>query len=260
MEKDKGSQEIKRFKRMVQILGEVQKKEGEWNWKEGEKKLKEAEEIFRDISASWETYREEQALRLQGLRSMVLAPEYGKRLEEELKKNQLAVAGSFPEYMVPPLKLVIDTANMEIRVMYGKKKKVLYALEPEKAAREIAQYWQKITRGRFNREEFVQALLAAYQYANREVYREKEVLWGRAVPLETIYSILTLHRGFRREYTREQFMFDIARVRESLGAGIAGYRLEFGYARHQERAMVVIDSQGREHRLKSINFYKEGEE
>jgi len=260
LEKDKGGLEIKSFKRMVQVLGEVQKKESEWNCKEGEKKLKEADEIFRYLSASWEKQREEQALRLQSLRNMVLDPEYGKRLEEELKKNQLAVAGGFPEYMVPPLKLFVDTENMEIRVMYGRKKKVLYILEPERAAREIAKYWQKITRGRLNREEFVQALMAAYQYANREVYREKEVLWGRAVPLEIIYNILTLHRGFRREYTREQFMFDIARIRESLGAGLAGYRLEFGYARHQERAMVVIDSQGREHRLKSINFYKEGEE
>lgn len=246
-------------KKFLKVLGELEKSLEAWNVKGAEKKFKEGEEIWEKIRFFWDKSREEGQQELAKARDAILKPDYQQRLESELKKKGFSWSGKFPEYSIPPLKVVIDAANGETRIFYGRKRQVVYSLEPVFLVGEIFKYWNRITGTRFNEDQFLQSLLNAYKYVNREVYREEEVLWGRAVPLESIYNILTLHRNFRQEYTKEQFMFDIGRIRKKFGAGVDGYRLEFGYARNQEQAMVVIDSQGREHRLSSLNFYKEGE-
>lgn len=246
-------------RRFLKVLGELEKDMEAWNVKGAEKDLKEAEEIFERIRMYWDKAREEGDKELTGIRDSILKADYQQRLESEMKKKGLFWTGSFPEYVIPPLKVVVDAANKETHIFYGRKRQTVYALEPGVLAGEIFKYWSRITGSRFNEEHFLRSLLNAYKYVNREIYREREVLWGRAVPLESIYNILTLHRNFRQEYTKEQFMFDVGRIRERFGAGIDGCRVEFGYARNQERAMVVIDSKGREHRLSSINFYREGE-
>ena len=102
-------------------------------------------------------------------------------------------------------------------------------------------------------------LLQAYKFANKMAYREEDVIWGRAVGLDVIYELLTVKQSARQEYPKPLFVYNLGRLKEQFDLTHDGYRLELGFARNQSRALLVVDSQGRESRLSSLTVYKVAE-
>jgi hypothetical protein len=76
-----------------------------------------------------------------------------------------------------------------------------------------------------------------------------------------LYEIMTLKQTARQDYPKQFFVFDLGLLKESSMLELNEFRFELGFARNQARAIVVVDSSGRESRISSLTVYKgEGDE
>lgn len=182
--------------------------------------------------------------------------DYRDRLDTALKNTGIPITGDFPQYEAIPFKLTINTDSMEARMAFGRKSQRITAMNPEALALWASSIYKKTIGKKFDTAAFMKDLLEAYNYANRLTFREGDILWGKAVPLELIYTLFSVKKSVRLEYSKIAFMYEIGRLKENSDMSIEGYKFEFGFARNQSRAMTILDSQGRESKISSLTIYK----
>jgi hypothetical protein len=115
--------------------------------------------------------------------------------------------------------------------------------------------YQAVVGRKFEADRLMNDLLEAYKIANQMIYRHEKVLWAKAVGLETIYTLLTLRRSARVEYPRPLYLFELGRLKELVNPQVGEYSFELGFARDQFKALLIVDSQGRESHLSSLTIH-----
>lgn len=228
----------------------------EWSIKDIDALFLKCEKDILLLEEHWSTIRGLVKKEIPELSVLLENDEYINQLQSSMNAVGLQYQGEFPEYQLPPFKLFIDTKQLEARLSMGRKTQRINSLFPQALISLVKKSYDKVVQKKIDSKRFLQDLLPAYEIANRLTYGGNDVLWGRAVPLLKIYELLTIRRAAKQEYSKEQFLFDVGRMKEQFGLILDGYRFELGFARNQSKALVIVDSQGREHHLSSITVYR----
>lgn len=184
--------------------------------------------------------------------------EYILDLETSLKEQKLPLIGEFPEYSIPPFKLVINKEAFEIKLFFGRKFDKTTIMKPKEIAIWVQNKYKKITNKKFDTSGFMKELIEAYKVVNKCTYREKDIIWGKAVKILDIYSILTLKRSTKLDYPKQLYMYELAQLKENSEMVYEDCKFELGFARNPTDAIVIVDSKGVESRISSLTIYKEG--
>ena len=104
----------------------------------------------------------------------------------------------------------------------------------------------------FNALTFVSELSDAYDMAVLKLKKHPE----SDIYLTSLYKFLAPMSRFRKDYDQQNFAFDLARLYIS---GIEetknGRRFQFGPSRNGNKAIRILDKEGREQFLATIRFY-----
>ncbi len=166
---------------------------------------------------------------------------YAASLQQECQRLGLSLQNHFPEYILPPLSVKIDVKGKCARVGT----RTITSLEPKALAKEIHKIYRRIGAD-FNPERFANALIVVYDAITGGEN-------GRAVPLRTIYEVLTARSG-AREYPLTQFSSDISLLRQRTNLTHNNRRLRFSqpYSRGADKAIPVYDATGERENLSAI--------
>lgn len=186
--------------------------------------------------------------------------EYISDLDISLKEQKLPLIGEFPEYLIPPFKLVINKGAFEIKLFFGRKSEKITIMKPGEIAIWVLNKYKKITNKKFDTSNFMKDLIEAYKIVNKLTYREKNIIWGKAVKLLEIYNVLTLKRSTKLDYPKQLYMYELAQLKENSEEMLyEDYKFELGFTRNQTDAIVIVDSKGAESRISSLTIYKGGD-
>ncbi len=182
---------------------------------------------------------------------------YQAALEEAMRLKELPFEGEFPNYTTGPFKMEVTIPKHSITFKFGRKVKKLNFLEPNAVANAVSSYYRKITKRPFDADRFAKDLQVAYEFANRLIYQDRIVKWGNVVLLKELYKLLTLRAMSRREYSENQYIYDLSLFRQS-EMRFNGYHFELGPSREVGRTYLLIDPDSkREVRVSSLIIYKE---
>ena len=241
------------IRRLAKQWKQIKKSKMDWDFQTLTKTLVSFENDLQQLSQSWDDKLQCLNEWVVSQQSWINSPAYTEAIEEALKTAKIPFQGSFPEYDFPPFKLVFK--DDVVRLWLGKMQEKTTCLSPLAIAEWVSKNYKRVIEKKFDIERFLKELLAAYQKGNQINYREEHVMWGKAVPLELIYELLTLKQSAKKEYPKSLFVFEIARLKEQFEVQHEGYVFELGYARKQEKAFLIIDSKGHDHRLSSLTIY-----
>ena len=237
----------------------VKKAKAVWDFRNLQKTQTAYAEELAELTELWPVCREQLAEDTQADSEYVRSEAWRAELEEALQAAGIPLQGSFPQYEFPPFKLTISLDSQEAKLGMGRRSERTRSLQAQTLAAWVNGHYQAMIGKSFDAPAFMKDLLQAYQFANKVAYREEEVLWGRAVSLELVYELLTLKQTAKQEYPKAMFIFHLARLKEQFDLTYKEYRMELGTARNQAKALLLIDSQGREHRVSSLTLYKVAE-
>ncbi len=241
---------------------------GRWDLKRLEQSRSRIVPIVAKLADNWQLFATEAAAEETRIRETLASPDYATALEAALGAAGVPFSGEFPEYMLPPYKLTIQTEAGEARLSLGRRSERSSELEPGTLADWVRMRYLRVTSRRFNANALMRDLLDCYRMAVaiqypeqvREEMQKPADRAGLAVPLQLIYQLLTLRSSSRQEYPRQFFLYDLGLLTELPELVYRDYRFELGFARNQGVAQVIVDSQGREHRFSSLTVHKEATE
>lgn len=247
---------IKKLVRDWHVLKNISKS---WNIKDSIQIASKMALLTDELKENWSTLQEETNLVLDEIKQSLSSQEFILSVEKAIKDLGVPLAGEFPNYDLPPFKLSISLENFEARLSLGRKNERTSSLNPQELAKWVSLRYKKISGRKFNLPAFLKDMLEAYSVSNRLNYREKDTAWGRAVPLNDIYELLTLKQTSRQDYPKQFFMYDLGLLKEQSTISYGEYRFELGFARNQSKSILIVDSLGRESRISSLTIYKEVE-
>lgn len=159
------------------------------------------------------------------------------------------VKGEYPVYEMFPYKTRIDAENQDL---YLDRKKV-QCMRPLHFIKMVKTGQDKLMKASFNALTFANELADAYDMA---LLKKKKASDADCYLLD-LYKILAPMGRFRKDYDQQSYAFDLARL---YTAGIEeikdGRRVQFGPSRNNNKAIRILDSEGREQHLATIRFYK----
>ncbi len=244
-------------KRLLKSLILTRKAVENWDFKTLKRMLAALGDDTKLLAVRHEELRPEIVSALKAEQEFVAGEDYPGALETALREECLPLQGSYPRYELHPFKLTVDSEQEVVTLTVGRKSERTSALAPQHVAAWVVARYKKLVEKRFESQQFCSELLDAYCIGNQLAYQKNEVMWGRAVPLATIYKLLTVRRSAKQEYPKEQYTYELGRLKEQFQIRYKDYRFEFGFARNQSNAFLVIDSQGRESRLEGLIVHVE---
>ena len=173
---------------------------------------------------------------------------FASQLLEQCREAGIDVIGEFPVYEMFPYRVRI---SVEEEAVYLDRKK--YALlRPKSLVALIKSSQERLYKASFNAASFANELAAAYDLA--ELSNPKKA--GGDVYLTTLYKYLVPMARSRKEYDQQSYAFDIARLFDSEEVELkGGLRYQFGPSRNNNKALRILDREGREHYLATIRFF-----
>ncbi len=162
------------------------------------------------------------------------------------------IKGEFPIYEVFPYRVRIDSENLDLYV----NRKKLQCLRPRVFAQNIKAAREKLMKASFNAAAFASELAEAYDTALMRQSGGKAYAKDSDCYLTRIYPYLAPMSRHRREYDKQSYAFDLARLYISGVDQIKdGRRLQFGPARNNGNAIRILDGGGAEQFLATIRFF-----
>lgn len=211
------SSKLARLRRVAQ---QVDKASGRWDLRQLRQRLPELSQAAADAAGS--------AREADLLLSAWTTPEagaaiaaYAAEIERAARQARLPLTGDFPEYEAFPLTIRVDLPGEQVLV--GRRR--LGTLEPAALVRELQRQFQAVHSSSFNARRFMQSLVRSY-----DLLIGSGSAKGRGVQLLDIYGVLTLRTG-TAGYSRQEFAFDIFRLRRESDLTFEGRRLAFMNAR-----------------------------
>ncbi len=207
--------------------------------------------------AQLQTVNETTSESIDGLKGVLLGFDSREYIESGLFASQfleqcrevgIDVIGEFPVYEMFPYRVRI---SVEEEAVYLDRKK--YALlRPKSLVALIKSSQERLYKASFNAASFANELAAAYDLA--ELSNPKKA--GGDVYLTTLYKYLVPMARSRKEYDQQSYAFDIARLFDSEEVELkGGRRYQFGPSRNNNKALRILDREGREHYLATIRFF-----
>lgn len=177
--------------------------------------------------------------------------DFAKQMLEYCKESQVDVRGEFPVYEMFPYKVRIDTDNQDI---YLDRKKVP-CMRPQSFVQTVKAGRDKLMKAGFNAQSFLNELADAYDLAVLKLKKAPEA----DIYLTSLYKFLAPMSRFRKDYDQQSFSFDIARLYAASDVELTknGRRYQFGPSRNNNKALRILDSEGREQFLATIRFFAE---
>ncbi len=158
------------------------------------------------------------------------------------------VKGAFPVYEMFPYRVRLDSENQDL---YLNRKKI-QCMRPLSFVAIVKAGQDKLNRASFNAQTFAGELCDAYDIA---LLRDGKRA-GADVYLSTLYKLLAPMGRHRRDYDQNSYAFDLARLYGSeVEETKSGRRLQFGTSRDNNKAIRILDTEGREQFLSTICFY-----
>ena len=147
-----------------------------------------------------------------------------------------------------PYRVKVDTENQDV---YIDRKKVS-CMRPLSLVNTIKAGQEKLNKASFNALSFATELAAAYDLVVLKSGKQA----GADMYLQNIYKMMTPMSRARKEYDQQSFAFDIARLYAAEIEEIKdGRRFQFGPSRNNNKAIRILDQQGREQFLATIRFF-----
>jgi hypothetical protein len=104
----------------------------------------------------------------------------------------------------------------------------------------------------FNAAQFANELANAYDLALVKLDKAP----GSDIYLQTLYKFLVPMSRFRKDYDQQSFSFDLARLYSGEALMLKdGRNYQFGPSRNNNKALRILDNQGREQFLATIRFF-----
>lgn len=186
----------------------------------------------------------------------VNSAEYPPELEAALQAAGIPFRGEFPNYEFPPFKLTFNLDLGTVRLALGRRSQQTRAFAPTQVAEWVALQYKRVVESKFDADRFCKELLFAYELLNRLAMKQDHVTWEHPIPLKEIYRILTVKQSAKQDYPEAMFIFDLARLKEQLLITYNGYTFELVPTREQLNSYVLINRQGQESRVSTLNIYQ----
>ena len=245
------------LKILNRVFNGLQKAHKDWNFADFYKYRDKLENISQEMPQRTRDYLNQYDSDMEDNKKVLESASYQEDLEKAMRLKELPFEGEFPDYAVGPFKLEVNIPKYEIVLKSGRKTKRFNFLKPDEVANAVSSYYRKIVKRPFNADRFAKDLLKAYEVANRLIYRDKIVKWGNAVSLKELYKLLTLRAASRREYSDDQYIYDLSLFRQS-DMRFNGHHFELGTSREVGRTYLLIDPDSkREVRVSSLIIYEE---
>ena len=243
---------------LVKSVKRLKHAQKNWDFRSLDQMKQVFQETLNKIEQSWNILEPDLDNEMSLHKEYLLTENFFKDFEQELNDAKIPFQGEFPDYFFPPFHLHFDLENYQALLVLGRKSQRFSVLQPRELAIIIANVYKVVYDRRFNSKNFLKDLLNAYKFANCLSFKQKEVLWGKAVSLDKIYEILTVRRSTHQEYPKILFQFELGLLKEKFDLTLDGeYKFEFGFTRNARKAMVIVDSQGRESRISTLTIHKE---
>jgi len=161
------------------------------------------------------------------------------------------VQGSFPIYEMFPCRVTINPEAQDVTI----NRKHLPCLRPSKLVADIKKELDKLSKAQFNAQLFAKELAAAYDLAIIKAASKKRVTDAAPVYAIDLYNALTPMKRHKKEYTKDNYAFDLARLyaQDSLTLD-DGRVLRFDTARDLKKAIRILDRYGAEQFITTIRF------
>ena len=163
------------------------------------------------------------------------------------------VQGTFPVYEMFPCKVTINVESQEVTV----DNKRLRCLRPFKLISDIKAVQESLAKVQFNAQAFAKELAAAYDLELLRKAKGKAYAPDKPCYLLDLYNILTPMRRYKKDYDKQSYAFDLARLYSSEEKTLDDKRaIRFDTARENKKAIRILDGNGMEQYITTIRFYK----
>lgn len=216
----------------------------------------------RDISAMHSLLQEQETLLVSmqaqvddfEIRAYVENGDFAEQMLACCESVGVDVKGDFPSYEMFPFRVRVDVENLDLYL----DRKRIQCLRPSAFVQMVKTNRDKLLRASFEPRSFVKELAAAYDLALLKQNQGKAQFTTAAdIYLKSLYNFLTPMRRFRRDYDQQSFAFDLARLYASdLHTTDDGRQFQFGPSRNINRAIRILDQEGREQYLATIRFFE----
>jgi len=179
--------------------------------------------------------------------------DYASQMLELCRQSKIDVQGSFPVYEMFPCRVTVNPDTQDVTV----DRKRMLCLRPVKLVNDIKMELDKLSKAPFNAQLFVKELAAAYDLAilKLKASGKKQRAANSPVYALDLYDILTPMRRYKRDYTRNNFAYDLARLYAGDTVTLDdGRSLRFDTARDARKAIRILDSYGTEQFITTIRF------
>ena len=175
--------------------------------------------------------------------------EFAQQMLAACQEKGVDVRGEFPVYEMFPYRVKIDTETQDL---YLDRKKV-QCMRPQSFVDIVQNGQEKLNRASFNALTFVNERADAYDLALIKLKKNPE----SDVYLTGLYKFLAPMGRFRKDYDQQNFAFDLARLYISeIEETKNGRKFQFGPSRNNNKAIRILDKDGREQYLATIRFYE----
>ena len=125
-------------------------------------------------------------------------------------------------------------------------------MRPQSFADIVKAGQEKLNKASFNALVFVNELSDAYDLALLKQEKKPE----SDIYLTSLYKFLAPMSRFRKDYDQQSFAFDLARLYAAdVEETKNGRKFQFGPSRNNNKAIRILDKDGKEQFLATIRFY-----
>ena len=187
-----------------------------------------------------------------GIRAYVENGEFVEQMLACCARLEVDVKGDYPTYEMFPFRVRIDSENLDL---YLDRKRV-QCLRPLAFVQDVKASRDKLMKAAFDPRVFVKELAAAYDLMLLKQHQGQSPTSNVGdIYLKSLYTLLTPMRRFRRDYDLQSFAFDLARLYAAeLRSTEDGRQFQFGPSRNINKAIRILDQDGREQYLATIRF------
>lgn len=184
-----------------------------------------------------------------------LADGFAADFEAACREANLPLEGYFPNYFVFPFPVRVDTENPSVIV----NRRRVGTLRSSALVAAIKEERDRLERSPFNVTEFLGVLYSTWENLNARLSGKSGVQVRQSQPLKQVYKELVPFARWRREYPESLFAFDVQRLLLSNELRVNGWQCDLERGRKGGNALRLIDHEGQERLIASVNFLEVGE-
>ena len=164
------------------------------------------------------------------------------------RERNVDVHGDFPVFEMFPYRVRIDAENQDLYL----DRKRISCMRPASFVDTIKKSQEKLNKAFFNADSFIADLAAAYDTAIVTMKKQPE----SDIYLDKLYKLMVPMTRLRKEYDKQNFAYDIARLNASdLETIKDGRRFQLGPARDNSKGIRILGKDGKEQYFATIRFF-----